>query len=95
MKNASFSALLSKYRTANKISNSKLVESFVEDYPPNDTPSIDVNATPEMVTFAKTFITRKMKCTDPEFNSKLADIAANNNEVEFKPTVKVSYSGEY
>lgn len=98
MKNSDFSALLVKYQKANKLNNTKFVANFIENFPPKEDsePQIPEEPTPEIISFANTFVKKQAKCTDKEFSNQMQEIAMSDVEDEdFVPEKFQHYYGEY
>ena len=98
MKNSDFSALLVKYQKANKLNNTKFVANFIENFPPEDDsePQIPEDPTPEIISFANTFVKKQAKCTDKKFSNQMQEIAMRDmDDKEFIPEKFHHYSGEY
>lgn len=98
MKNNDFSALLVKYQKANKLNNTKFVANFIENFPPKDNSESQIpeNPTPEIISFANTFVKKQAKCTDKEFLNRMQEIAMSDmDDKEFIPEKFQHYSGEY
>lgn len=98
MKNSDFSALLVKYQEANKLNNTKFVANFIENFPPKEDsePQIPEDPTPEIISFANTFVKKQAKCADKKFVNQMQEIAMSDVDgKEFIPEKFHHYPGEY
>lgn len=94
--NEIFAALLRKYVSAKKISNSKLTQTFMAEHQPTEFNGYPTEVTPEIKSFSKEFVTKGLTSKDPEFTKFVTE---NSTEEEiapkFEPQRKVRSSGEY
>ena len=93
--NNQFAALLVKYVSSKKISNSKTVQNFIETHTPSEYNGLPKTITPEIKAFSNEFIKKGLKSKDPQLTEFVTENAIETETVAFVP-VKTSFErGEY
>ena len=98
--NAQFASVLVKYVEAKKLTKSAFTQRFIMEFDMNaEYVGIPTEPTEEMREYAKTFVTKKAKCTDTQFSALMVDWASAKAkeeapEIVADETVR-EYQGEY
>lgn len=93
--NNQFAALLIKYVSAKKISNSKTVQAFIKEHTPSEYNGYPEKRTPEINQFCVDFVSKDLKSKDPEFSKFVVNNAVATEVASFVPTKTSFQKGEY